>query len=68
MNQRNTKFANAVRAGKKATHESQAAKRLHKSPLSAVALGVIVFVVVGGGADPQPTLVLADQTNQKCLQ
>ena len=50
MKQRNTKFANAVREGKKATHESQAEKRLHKSPLSALALGVIVFVVVGGGA------------------
>jgi len=48
MKQRNAKFANAVRAGKKATHESQAEKRLHKSPLNAVALGIIVFVVVGG--------------------
>jgi hypothetical protein len=56
MKQRNTKFANAVRAGKKATQESQAEKRLHKSPLSAWALGVIVFVVVGGGAYLQTTL------------
>ena len=53
MKQRNTKFANAVRDGKKATHESQAERRLHKSPLSALALGVIVFVVVGGGANLQ---------------
>jgi len=56
MKQRNTKFANAVRDGKKATHESQAEKRLHKSPLSALALGVIVFVVVGGGTNLQPIM------------
>lgn len=67
MKQRNTKFANAVRAGKKATQESQAEKRLHKSPLSSLALGIIVFVVVGGGSVYPPTR-LVNQTNQSFLQ
>ena len=51
MKQRNAKFANDVRSGKKATHESRADKLAHRSPLSSWALGLIVFVVVGGGAE-----------------
>ncbi|KAF8167558.1 hypothetical protein B0H34DRAFT_792270 [Crassisporium funariophilum] len=48
MRQRNTKFANDVRAGKKATHPSRQDKLAHRSPLGVWALGTIVFIVVGG--------------------
>ena len=49
MRQRNAKFANDVRAGKTATRPSRQDKLAHRSPLSLWALGVIVFVVMGGG-------------------
>lgn len=48
MRQRNAKFANDVRAGKAATRPSRQDKLAHRSPLSLWALGVIVFVVIGG--------------------
>lgn len=49
MRQRNAKFAKDVREGKKATHTSRAEKLAQRSPLSLWALGMIVFVVCGGG-------------------
>lgn len=49
MRRRNEKFAKDVREGKKATHTSRADKLAHKSPISAWALGVVIFVVFGGG-------------------
>ncbi|KAJ2920617.1 hypothetical protein H1R20_g16478, partial [Candolleomyces eurysporus] len=49
MRRRNEKFAKDVREGKKATHSSRADKIAHKSPISAWALGVVIFVVFGGG-------------------
>ncbi|KAJ2917815.1 hypothetical protein MD484_g2569, partial [Candolleomyces efflorescens] len=48
MRRRNEKFAKDVREGKKATHTSRADKLAHKSPISAWALGVVIFVVFGG--------------------
>jgi len=48
MRQRNAKFANDIRAGKTATRPSRQDKLAHRSPLSLWALGVIVFVVIGG--------------------
>ncbi|KAF9535731.1 hypothetical protein CPB83DRAFT_30422 [Crepidotus variabilis] len=48
MRQRNAKFAKDVRAGKKATHPSRADKLANRSALSLWALGLVVFVVVGG--------------------
>ncbi|EDR15923.1 uncharacterized protein LACBIDRAFT_301400 [Laccaria bicolor S238N-H82] len=48
MRQRNAKFAKDVREGKKATHVSRQEKMLQKSPLSLWALGIVVFVVIGG--------------------
>ena len=49
MRQRNNKFASDVRAGKKATHPSRQDKLAKRSPLSLWALGLVVFVVLGGG-------------------
>jgi Ribosome associated membrane protein RAMP4 len=49
MRQRNAKFANDVRAGKKAIHPSRQDKLAKRSPLSLWALGLVVFVVLGGG-------------------
>uniref|UniRef100_A0A8H7Y5B5 Stress-associated endoplasmic reticulum protein n=1 Tax=Psilocybe cubensis TaxID=181762 RepID=A0A8H7Y5B5_PSICU len=48
MRKRNNKFANDVRAGKQATHQSRQDKLAKRSPLNLWALGVIVFVVIGG--------------------
>ncbi|RXW23040.1 hypothetical protein EST38_g2792 [Candolleomyces aberdarensis] len=48
MRRRNEKFAKDVREGKKATHASRADKIAHKSPISAWALGAVIFVVFGG--------------------
>ena len=49
MRQRNNKFANDVRAGKKAAHPSRQEKLAQRSPLNLWALGLVVFVVMGGG-------------------
>ncbi|KAF9566949.1 hypothetical protein CPC08DRAFT_703545 [Agrocybe pediades] len=46
--QKNNKFANAVREGKHATHQSRQDKLAHRSSLSLWALGMVVFVVIGG--------------------
>lgn len=48
MRQRNAKFAKDVREGKKATHASRQDKMAQKSALSLWALGLVVFVVIGG--------------------
>ncbi|KAF8963944.1 hypothetical protein BDZ97DRAFT_1661087, partial [Flammula alnicola] len=48
LRQRNNKFASDVRAGKKAVHSSRQDKLAHRSPLSLWALGLIIFVVMGG--------------------
>lgn len=49
MRQRNEKFAKDVRAGKKPTHPSRQEAYAKRSPINLWALGVVVFVVVGGG-------------------
>jgi len=49
MRRRNEKFAKDVREGKKAVHASRADKLAHKPAVSAWTLGVIMFVVFGGG-------------------
>jgi len=48
MRQKNEKFAKDVRAGKQATHPSSRDKLAKRSPLNNIALGAIIFVVVGG--------------------
>ncbi|KAF9056042.1 hypothetical protein BJ165DRAFT_1430429 [Panaeolus papilionaceus] len=48
MRQRNKKFAEDVKSGKKAVHSSRHDKLAHRSPVSVWALGLIVFVVIGG--------------------
>ncbi|KAF8203900.1 hypothetical protein BJ912DRAFT_941350 [Pholiota molesta] len=48
LRQRNNKFANDVRSGKKAVKPSRQDKLAHRSPVGLWALGVIVFVVIGG--------------------
>lgn len=49
MRQRNNKFASDVRAGKRATHPSRQEKLAQRSPLNLWILGLVVFVVIGGG-------------------
>lgn len=48
MRQRNEKFAKDVRAGKKPTKPSRQDQLAKASPINIWALGVIVFVVLGG--------------------
>lgn len=50
MRQKNAKFANAARSGKKPTNPSRQEKLAKRSPINIWALGIVVFVVVGGGA------------------
>ncbi|TFK42030.1 hypothetical protein BDQ12DRAFT_599061, partial [Crucibulum laeve] len=48
MRQRNAKFQKDARAGKNPTHPSRQEKLAKRSPVGLWALGLIVFVVVGG--------------------
>ncbi|KAH6916713.1 hypothetical protein BKA70DRAFT_1250352 [Coprinopsis sp. MPI-PUGE-AT-0042] len=48
MRRKNEKFAKDIREGKKGTHVARAQKLAQRSPLSAVALGLVIFVVFGG--------------------
>jgi len=48
MRQRNAKFAKDAREGKKPTRPSRQEQLLKRSPLNVWALGIIVFVVLGG--------------------
>jgi len=61
MRQRNNKFASDVRAGKKAVHSSHQDKLAKRSPLSLWTLGLVVFVVLGGG-----TYILFTKAQSSC--
>lgn len=50
MRKKNEKFASDARAGKKPTKLSRQERLLKRSPISLFALGIVLFVVVGGGA------------------
>lgn len=49
LRHKNAQFANAVRSGKKAVKPSRYEQLSKRSPVSMWALGMILFVVVGGG-------------------
>jgi hypothetical protein len=53
MRQKNEKFANAARAGKKPVNPSRQERLSKQSPINIWALGIVLFVVVGGG-EPFP--------------
>lgn len=57
MRRKNEKFAKDIREGKKGTHVARAQKLAERSPVSALALGLIIFVVFGGGAFDRLVLV-----------
>ncbi|KAG1754724.1 uncharacterized protein EDB91DRAFT_1042563, partial [Suillus paluster] len=48
LRRKNAQFANAVRSGKKAVKPSHQERLSKRSPLSLWALGIVLFVVVGG--------------------
>ncbi|KAH7915678.1 hypothetical protein BJ138DRAFT_1109389 [Hygrophoropsis aurantiaca] len=48
MRKKNAQFANAARAGKKPTKLSRQDKLARRSPVGLWALGIVLFVVVGG--------------------
>ncbi|THV06509.1 hypothetical protein K435DRAFT_773205 [Dendrothele bispora CBS 962.96] len=48
MRQRNAKFAKDARSGKKPTHPSRQEVMAKRSPINTWALGIVLFVVVGG--------------------
>ena len=62
IRQRNAKFSNAVRAGKNPVHPSRRDALAKRSPINIWALGVIIFVVIGGGtpSDLTPHLPHSD--------
>lgn len=49
LRQKNAQFANRVRSGKAAVKPSRQERLAKRSPISLWALGIILFVVVGGG-------------------
>ncbi|KAJ3723557.1 hypothetical protein DFJ43DRAFT_1003535 [Lentinula guzmanii] len=48
MRKRNEKFVQDAREGKKPTHMSRQEKLAKRSPVGSWALGIVVFVVMGG--------------------
>ncbi|OAX42082.1 hypothetical protein K503DRAFT_684025, partial [Rhizopogon vinicolor AM-OR11-026] len=48
LRRKNAEFAKAVRSGKKAVKPSQQEKMAKRSPINLWALGIVLFVVVGG--------------------
>ncbi|KAG2350953.1 hypothetical protein BDR05DRAFT_955101 [Suillus weaverae] len=48
LRRKNAQFANAVRSGKKAVKPSHQEMMKKRSPISLWALGVVLFVVIGG--------------------
>ncbi|KAM6498817.1 hypothetical protein JOM56_006765 [Amanita muscaria] len=48
MRQRNAKFIQDVKAGKKPTRPSRLERMSKKSPINLWALGAVVFVIMGG--------------------
>jgi hypothetical protein len=55
IRQKNTQFAAAARAGKKPVNPSRQERLSKRSPINVWALGIVLFVVVGGG---KPFLIL----------
>ena len=49
LRHKNAQFANAARSGKKAVKPSRQEQLSKRSPISLWALGMVLFVVVGGG-------------------
>ena len=60
MRQRNAQFLKDTKAGKKPTHPSRSEKMAKTSPINLYALGIVAFVIVGGGV--LATLVLHKNT------
>jgi len=48
MKKKNEKFASDARAGKKPTKMSRQERLAKRSPISLWALGIVLFVIVGG--------------------
>ena len=49
MRRRNNQFVTAARAGKNPVNPSHQEKLAKRSPISIWALGIVLFVVIGGG-------------------
>jgi Ribosome associated membrane protein RAMP4 len=52
MRRRNNQFVTATRAGKNPVNPSHQEKLAKRSPISIWALGIVLFVVIGGGTSP----------------
>ncbi|KIK81883.1 hypothetical protein PAXRUDRAFT_832552 [Paxillus rubicundulus Ve08.2h10] len=48
LRHKNAQFANAVKSGKKAVKPSRQEQLLKRSPVSLWALGIVLFVILGG--------------------
>jgi hypothetical protein len=49
MRRKNEQWAANVRAGKNPVHASRRERLAKRAPISSTALGIVVFVVCGGG-------------------
>ena len=50
MRQRNAQFLKDAKSGKKPTRPSRSEQMAKRSPINLWALGIVAFVIVGGGA------------------
>ncbi len=57
MRQRNEEFGAKARAGKNPVNASRKDKLAKQSPIGLWALGIVLFVVVGGGTYDVPTVL-----------
>lgn len=55
LRQKNQQFANKARAGKNPVNQSRKDKLDNRSPISMWALGMVAFVVIGGGTSRSPS-------------
>jgi hypothetical protein len=65
IRQRNAKFSSAVRAGKNPVNPSRRDALAKRSPINIWALGIIIFVVIGGGTPSDLTPHLPTLTTSK---
>jgi hypothetical protein len=69
MRQRNAQFMKDAKAGKKPTRPSRSEQMAKRSPLNLWALGIVAFVIIGGGTCYYDTLrMLAHEDSYSAIR